>query len=171
VKTKNKIIISNIEGIIALSLIEVVFFIIFIALIINAELIFWSSFNFVFPVTFLLFWIGFSGFLLNRTIREKTIIDDESISARFFIESKRILPIMRYRSKYETIKFLDITGLKKGVISTSSEVSFDSETLVIQTNNGRDLHFPSYFYSQKNLKMITDALKQQIFSAETKIKL
>jgi hypothetical protein len=69
------------------------------------------------------------------------------------------------------IKFSEITGLKKGVISTSSEVSFDSETLVIQTNNGRDLHFPSYFYSKKTIKMITDALKQQIYSAETKIKL
>ena len=171
VDTKNKIKISNIEGIIALFLIEVVFFIIFIALIINAELIFWSSFNFVFPVTFLFFWMVFFGFLLNRTIREKTIIDDESISARFFIESKRILPIMRYRSIYETITFSEIIGLKKGVISTSSEVSFDSETLVIQTNNGRDLHFPSYFYSKKTLKMITDALTQQIYSAETKIKL
>lgn len=161
-KTKNKIIVSNTEGIIALCLIEIVFFTILMALVLSADLMFWSSYNFVFPVSFLLFWICFIGYLLYRTIREKTIIDEESISARFFIESKRILPIMRYRSKYEKVKFLDITGLKKGEISTSGEFSFDAETLIIQTSNGRDLHFPSYFYSKRTIKIITDTLKQQM---------
>ncbi|MBU0997129.1 MAG: hypothetical protein KKE16_03700 [Firmicutes bacterium] len=159
---KNKIIISNNEGIVALSFIELIFLIITILLIVNAEMTFWSTFNFVFPITFLLFWITLAGYLLIQTIREKTIIDDESITARFFIESKKNLPIIRYRSKYETVLFSEIAKLKQGVMYTSSEHSFDSETLVIQTNSGRDLHFQRYFYSKRTIKIIIDALCQHI---------
>jgi hypothetical protein len=157
----NKIVISNKEGIVALSSFEVIFLIITLLLIINAEKSFWSSYNFVFPITFLLFWLLFFGYLLIRTIREKTIIDDKSISARFFIESKKLLPIMRYRSQYETVLFTEIAKLKQGVIYTSGEFSFDSETLVIQTINGRDLHFQRYFYSKRTIKIILDVLNQQ----------
>lgn len=157
---RNKIVITNKDGIVTFSSVVVVFLIITLLVILNAKPTFWSSFNFVIPIIFLLFWISFTVYFLIRTIREKTIIDDISITARFFIESKKFLPILRYRSQYETVLFSEITKFKQGVMYTEGEYSFNSETLVIQSINGRDLHFQSYLYSKRTIKIIIDALNK-----------
>lgn len=159
-KTNEKIIISCIWGIIAVSLPLAMFIIFLILLIINSEPVFWSSSDFVFPVSFILLFIVLFGLLLNRAIREKTIIDDEGISARFYIETKRILPILRYKSNYETIPFSEIAGMKNGSIHSTAEY-YDQPTLVIQTKDGRELHFQSSLYSKKTMTRIADELNQK----------
>ena len=161
-KTKTKIVVTNTSGIIGLSIVGGFFVILLLIFILCYDDPSWDSTAFLFVVSFLLCWIGLSGFLLIRIIHEKVIIDEEGISARLFTESKGILRIpfnLIYRSKYETIPFSQIVGMKDGCMITSEQTL---QTLVILTKTGRELHLASHLYSTKTMDEITAALRQQI---------